>query len=359
LIEDNVDNRKLTSAMLEKHGMLVEAFENGADAIEEFSNSEYDVILTDLEMPGMDGVQVAQKIRALEKRLHTKKTPIVAVTAHALVSFQERCLAAGMDAFVTKPVRWPELFMKLDELLTSRPKILIVDDTPDALAIAKKLLSAEGEYDIDTVQSGHDAVRSIKAQRYDLVLLDMLMPDLNGADTIKQIKAHHKDLSVLAMTSLDRSELSRLSTLFDGQIQKPLQRGEFTEIVKQHLRHRRDRQVSPARTPGDPANKKQSVDKRYVVEIDPDILKLIPSFLESRSKDVTTLRESLGSGDLEVARRIGHTLKGVGASYGFPEITVFGQKIERAVLDGRLKEAREQINQLETYLNSVVVQPAE
>lgn len=359
LIEDNLDNRKLTSAMLEKHGMLVEAFENGADAIEAFSNSEYDVILTDLEMPGMDGVQVAQKIRALEKRLHTKKTPIVAVTAHALVSFQERCLAAGMDAFVTKPVRWPELFMKLDELLASRPKILIVDDASDALAIAKKLLNAEGEYDIDTVQSGHGAIRLIKAQRYDLVLLDMLMPDLDGAETITQIKAHRTDLSVLAMTGLDRSELAQRSTLFDGQIQKPLQREEFIETVKQHLRHGRARQESPASATGEPQRKEQPADKQHVVAIDPDILKLIPSFLKSRSKDVTTLRESLGSGDLEVARRIGHTLKGVGASYGFPAITVFGQKIERAVLDGRLKEAREQINQLEAYLESVVVHPAD
>ena len=83
-----------------------------------------------------------------------------------------------------------------------------------------------------------------------------------------------------------------------------------------------------------------------------------PSLLWGTSKDVTTLRESLGSGDLEVARRIGHTLKGVGASYGFPAITVFGQKIERAVLDGRLKEAREQINQLAAYLDGVVVHAA-
>ena len=199
LIEDNIDNRKLTSAMLEKHGMSVEGFENGADAIDAFSNSEYDIVLTDLEMPGMDGVQVAQKIRALEKRLHTKKTPIVAVTAHALVSFQERCVAAGMDAFVTKPVRWPELFMKLDELLTSKPKILIVDDSADARSIAMKLLHADDDYELEAVESGEAAIRAVAAERFDLVLLDMLMPDLDGrrhpqADTNSPARSlRHRD----------------------------------------------------------------------------------------------------------------------------------------------------------------------
>ncbi len=358
LIEDNIDNRKLTSAMLEKHGMNVEGFENGADAIEAFSNSEYDIVLTDLEMPGMDGVQVAQKIRALEKRLHTKKTPIVAVTAHALVSFQERCVAAGMDAFVTKPVRWPELFMKLDELLTSKPKILIVDDSAAARSIAMKLLHADDDYELEAVESGEAAIRAVAAERFDLVLLDMLMPDLDGADTLKQIRTHQRDLCVIAMTGLDRRELARKSDLFDGRIQKPLQREEFVEVVKQHLRRVRTRGTPSRAHAGNQESTSAESEKNIVVSIDPDILKLIPSFLESRSKDVITLRESLGSGDLEVARRIGHTLKGVGASYGFPAITVFGQKIERAVLDGRIKEAREQISQLETYLDGVVVEPA-
>ena len=365
LIEDNIDNRKLTIAMLERNGMTIEAFENGADAIEAFTNSEYDIILTDLEMPGMDGVQVAQRIRALEKRLHTKKTPIVAVTAHALVTFQERCLAAGMDAFITKPVRWPELFEKLDELLASKPKILIVDDSPDARAIARKLLSTNDDYDLEVVESGEAALKSVAARRFDLVLLDMLMPDLDGAETVKQLKAQQRDLCVIAMTALDRNELARRSDLFDGRVQKPLQREEFVEVVKQHLRRvlpRRTQALAQAQVPAQAqASVRPSPDKgaeKIVVTIDPDILKLIPSFLQSRVKDVTTLRESLGSGDLEVARRIGHTLKGVGASYGFPAITVFGQKIERAVLNGRLKEAREHINQLEVYLAGVVVEPA-
>ena len=160
------------------------------------------------------------------------------------------------------------------------------------------------------------------------------------------------------MTGLDRRELARKSDLFDGRIQKPLQREEFVEVVKQHLRRVRPRGTHSRAHAGNQESASPESEKNIVVAIDPDILKLIPSFLESRSKDVTTLRESLGSGDLEVARRIGHTLKGVGASYGFPAITVFGQKIERAVLDGRIKEAREQISQLETYLAGVVVEPA-
>ncbi|MGB1698410.1 MAG: response regulator, partial [Nannocystaceae bacterium] len=345
LIEDNLDNRKLTTAMLEKNGMVVEGFENGADAIEAFSNSDYDMILTDLEMPGMDGVQVAQRIRTLEKRLHTKRTPIVAVTAHALVSFQERCIAAGMDA----------LFAKLDELLVKKPNILIVDDSADARAIAVKILSAEKSYEVEAVDSGPAAIEAVSRRRYDLVVLDMMMPDLDGAETLTQLKAQQRDLRVIAMSALGRRELQQKSPLFDGQIRKPLRHEEFLAVVKQQLRH-----VHPRKTIETELDQRSAPSKTSgtIVKIDPDILKLVPAFLESRVKDVTTLRDSLGSGDLEVARRIGHTLKGVGASYGFPEITVFGQKIERAVIDGRLKEARAHIDKLESYLAQVVVEPA-
>ena len=370
LIEDNFDNRRLTIAMLERRNMTVDAYENGADAIEAFKRGNFDVVLTDLEMPGLDGIHVAKRIRTFEQETQKPRTPIIAVTAHALVTFQESCKQAGMDGFLTKPVRWPEMFSTLASLTGHRKRVLVVDDAADVRALIPKVLDTDSGYDVETCESGEQAIQRVQHEHYDVVLLDMLMPGLDGVQTLDAIKSTAPGLRVLAMTALGRRELERKTSRFDGIVSKPIQREELRAILQQQFAR-----ASAARTPStspevrpsphadDTASAHASTRRdggstRIVVQIDPDILNLIPSFLESRKQDVTTLRETLISGDLETARRIGHTLKGVGASYGFASITVFGQAIERAVIDGKLKVAREEIDQLESYLYAVVVEAA-
>jgi CheY-like chemotaxis protein len=114
LVEDNAVNQKVATRLLEKRGHQVAVTSNGREALAALEKDTYDVVLMDMQMPEMDGFEATRTIRAMEKgtALHQQ---IVALTAHALTTDRERCMEAGTDDYLTKPIRPREL----DELLDS------------------------------------------------------------------------------------------------------------------------------------------------------------------------------------------------------------------------------------------------
>ncbi|CEG64589.1 Putative Nonidentical kinase-1 (Fragment) [Rhizopus microsporus] len=110
LAEDNIVNQKLAVRILEKFGHKVEIVSNGKMAVEAFENRKYDLILMDVQMPIMGGFEATQKIREIEHLSGgNSHIPIIALTAHAMIGDREKCLQSGMDEYVTKPLRFPEL----------------------------------------------------------------------------------------------------------------------------------------------------------------------------------------------------------------------------------------------------------
>ncbi len=118
LVEDNAVNRTLAERLLQKRGFAVSIAVDGKQAIAATQSAEFDVVLMDIQMPEMDGFEATAEIRKRE-RLTGQRTPIIALTAHALKEDRERCLAAGMDAYVTKPIRPAELFGVIQDVLQS------------------------------------------------------------------------------------------------------------------------------------------------------------------------------------------------------------------------------------------------
>jgi PAS domain S-box-containing protein len=104
LAEDSVVNQKLVVGLLTKYGHHLDVAENGRRAYELWYSGRYDLVLMDVQMPEMDGLEAAQIIRAHERRTG-RHTPIIAMTAHAMRGDRERCLEAGMDDYVAKPIR--------------------------------------------------------------------------------------------------------------------------------------------------------------------------------------------------------------------------------------------------------------
>ena len=115
LAEDNATNRILATRLLEKHGHTIVVAENGRQAIEIFERQKVDVALMDLQMPEMDGLEAIHAIREKE-RTAGGHLPIIALTAHAMKGDRERCLEAGADEYVTKPIRTQELFAALERV---------------------------------------------------------------------------------------------------------------------------------------------------------------------------------------------------------------------------------------------------
>jgi CheY-like chemotaxis protein len=102
LVEDNVLNQKLIFLHLSKFGFSIDVANNGLEALEKIGEKKYDVVLMDLMMPVMDGMEATIKIREKES-LNGKHTPIVGLTANTFDADREKCLAIGMDEFMAKP----------------------------------------------------------------------------------------------------------------------------------------------------------------------------------------------------------------------------------------------------------------
>ncbi len=115
LAEDNTINQRLAVRLLEKQGFLVTAVFNGREALETLEEHFFDLVLMDVQMPEMDGFQATAKIREKEKGSQ-KHLPIIAITAHAMKGDKDRCLAAGMDGYASKPFQKNQLLSEIERL---------------------------------------------------------------------------------------------------------------------------------------------------------------------------------------------------------------------------------------------------
>jgi len=140
LAEDNVTNQKLTVGLLEKYGHTMKVVPNGKKALEAVESEKFDFVLMDMEMPEMDGLEATARIREQEQQSRTDThIPIIAVTAHATQEARKRCLAAGIDDYVTKPIRVPELWTKILRLVPEAQlqKTSSIDSMNSALSEAE------------------------------------------------------------------------------------------------------------------------------------------------------------------------------------------------------------------------------
>ena len=117
LVEDNVDNQNLAVRLLKRNGYDCDVAANGAEALDLVFGERYPLILMDCQMPVMDGFQAAAAIR--ERQGNTCRTPIIALTAHSLQGYREKCLQAGMDDYVSKPVHEKTLIQAIERWVSS------------------------------------------------------------------------------------------------------------------------------------------------------------------------------------------------------------------------------------------------
>jgi CheY-like chemotaxis protein len=120
LAEDNAVNQRLAASLLERRGHKVTIAANGADALAAFQRQSFDVVLMDVQMPEMGGFEATAAIRALEND-NRGRLPIIAMTAHAMKGDRERCLSAGMDEYLTKPLDPRQLCLLVEQLADGAP----------------------------------------------------------------------------------------------------------------------------------------------------------------------------------------------------------------------------------------------
>ncbi|MDY6945981.1 MAG: PAS domain-containing protein [Pseudomonadota bacterium] len=235
LVEDNAVNQKVAVRFLERMGCTVRVADNGVEAVRACEGATFDLILMDLQMPMMDGITATQRIRERETGDGRPNVPIIALTANAMTSQLERCMQAGMNAFLTKPLEIP----RLHEVLTKFGLRVTLEDTvatheeiaanvPVNLARLNELTDGDPEFTRELVETFVASGEQVMAEaRAALVALDRMglsriAHKLKGASA----NIHAEPLRNLSHTleaqasSLDQQRLNELVTQLAGELER-------------------------------------------------------------------------------------------------------------------------------------------
>jgi len=221
IIEDHPINRELIDYLLRAHGFETLKAVDGLLGLDIALREKPDLILCDIQMPGIDGVEFARRAKA-DPTL--RAIPLVAVTALAMVGDRDRIVAEGFDGYVSKPIEPAEFIPAITALLPQRGdavaapaeprrrRILALDDTPYNLELKRDLLGPHG-YEVVTASSAAEAWQAAQAQRPDLVIADVSAGA--GFELIRRMKADAtlRDVPFLFLTSTHWDEASRRTAM--------------------------------------------------------------------------------------------------------------------------------------------------
>lgn len=223
LAEDEPINRILTETLLRQAGVEVTSVENGQQALREAKKASYQVILMDVQMPFLDGLEATRKIRAHEKQ-HGGHQTIIALTALAMRGDREKCLQAGMDDYLTKPIDKSQLIDILLKYLTNTA--LVVAGDPESQHVIVSSLIESG-WSVTLAETGRSATYEASLAHFDLILIDTQMPQMDGieiARIIRKLEEYSGQRScILGIGSADSYEDRSFSENgLDGYIQRPI-----------------------------------------------------------------------------------------------------------------------------------------
>jgi len=218
VVDDNEMNRDMLCRRLEKQGYTVAEVEDGQQALDLMKVEDFDLILLDIMMPVMDGYGVLERMRANEK---LKSVPVIVLTAECEASNIIRCIELGANDYLMKPFDMVALRNRIVRSLLNRrfredingdldwhgqqiPSVMVVEDDEMSRELLSRRVSRAG-YQVTTVEDGQSAIDALEKNPVDLVLLDIMMPEINGFDVLQHIKqdVNLADMAVIMISALD------------------------------------------------------------------------------------------------------------------------------------------------------------
>lgn len=240
LVEDYAPNALVAGAFLDEFGYTYDLAENGYQAIEKAAQHQYDAILMDVQMQGMDGYQATQAIRQFEAHSHAPRAKIIGMTAYALPGDREKCLEVGMDDYIPKPFSPEELQRKLAAEDTAANgagaghRVLVVDDNQDSANTLAWSVESLG-HEVKVANDGRTAVEIAKDFKPDVVLLDIGMPDADGYQVCGHLRElpQMKETRIIAQTGWGEDVVRSRSAGFNDHLIKPVTLDVLKKLLSQ------------------------------------------------------------------------------------------------------------------------------
>ncbi len=387
IVDDNTINRRIMVLQTKSWGMQSLAVSTPAEALEVLQRGEaFDVALVDFQMPEMDGLTLITEIRKLRDE---KTLPVV------LASSLNRDVTAGREtfsAFLQKPIRASQLYNVLISILAASDapsrieqtasesefdsemgsrlplRILLAEDHATNRKLALLILERLG-YRADVAANGLEVLSALERQPYDVILMDMQMPEMDGLEATRRIQRIWPEGSkprIIAMTANATIEdyQACMDAGMEDYIVKPIRVKELvTSLGKcQPLPPLWDevqasispnpvspvKNIAPAEGDFDPSALNKLLN--LVGGNKADLVELVNSFLEETPPLLVNLRRGLETGNMELFRRAAHTLKSSARDFGALQLSQLSQQLETIAKEKDLADATELVARVEaTY----------
>lgn len=302
LVEDNPINQKLAVTLLKKAGYRVKTVDNGRQAVEAVSTGTYGLVLMDVQMPEMDGLEATKHIRELnDEKAHL---PIIAMTAHAMRGDREKCIEAGMDDYITKPIQPEELFKILDKWI-------------EIISISGEIIKEEPKNNelIYVGENGNapDFTDAITEWNFDATSISNLE---NTKEEIMLEDANGDEVEVVSQDSRANQIVNELTgdVIFDCRDTIPI---NFKEVLA-----------------------------RFDNDID-FFANLMGEFVENLPEKIEALKTAYIEDDKNSVNRIAHNIKGMALNFSAGNIANLASKIELLAKESNLQEVSILLNEID------------
>jgi two-component system, sensor histidine kinase and response regulator len=387
IVDDNRTNRLILDEMLRNWGMEPTAVAGVGEAMAKMrqaheTNCPYDLVLTDVNMPEQDGFDLAEQLRQ-DPRF--TRTVIIMLTSGGRPGDVARYETLGVSAYLLKPIQQSELFDAIgtalgvlvsddDRVVASAPealgdlgslRILLAEDSIVNQKLAVALLEKHG-HQVVVANNGKEAVAALDGQDFDLVLMDVQMPEMDGFEATAVIRAKEQQtgghIPIVAMTARamkgDRQQC--LEAGMDDYVSKPVRRQQLFEAIQNALRRIR-KPVRPGKDSGSgPPPSRESavlVDWHGALEIadgDEQLLReLVQAFIEEYPTQLVQIRRALEHHNAPLLQRSAHTLKGTLRMLGSTAASGLAEQLERTANGARQAEATGLADRLEVALGQL------
>ncbi len=372
VVDDNATNRRILHDLLVNWQMEPTVVDGGRAALavlhEAVSGGRpFPLLLLDVMMPEMDGFTLAEQVKA-DARLAT--ATILMLTSGGQNGEVARCRELGVASYLMKPIHQAELraaILAACQGLPARPaprtaplpapvkaerslRILLAEDNPVNQVVASRTLQRQG-HAVVTVSNGREALAALERESFDVVLMDVQMPEMDGFEATARIRAREEHggprLPIIAMTAHamkgDRERC--LEAGMDGYVAKPILAAELFRVLDQLLGAAAPPQESPAEAAFDREAALQRVggDEVFLAE-------LIELFLQDYPRLLDEVRGALARNDADGLSRNAHALKGSASNFGAKPVCAAAQALEALGKSGNLDGADDLLGRLEMEL---------
>ena len=263
VVEDNKVNMKLFRSLLQLGKFIIFEAENAEQGIDLAEKIIPDLILMDIQLPGMDGLTATGLIKQKSSLSHI---PVIALTSRAMQGDEKMALDAGCNGYISKPIDTRQFLNTLAKYLPmnqnnnanqnnhedkaiqadaasiDKAKILIVDDEPMNVKLMRLILLSAEKYEVLEACDGNSAIKKVNEAKIDLILLDVMMPDLNGYEVIKILKNNPqtKSIPIILVTALSgqNDRMQGFNVGADEFISKPVNKIELLARIQSLLQLR-------------------------------------------------------------------------------------------------------------------------